>query len=347
MRILAAITVLAGLAAAPTQAEANRTVIDMAGRTVTIPANPQRISCFEVLCYEKFFLLRGTDRLVEAMRTDPPWLPVIAPSFAGMQQVEGTPNREELLAQNIDLILLRSAHLSAVGKIGVPAVVTQPPLELQYPDAAAFIETQKKMVRLMGEIIGGDGDRRAGDWCAYYDAHIAAIADRVRDVPPERRPRVYYVRGPAAVNTQGPNSDTYWYGTIAGARMIVDGLKLNGQGPMSLEEILRLDPDYVFVGRQYSPDLILNDPAWRNVSAVRNHRVIALPSGLFYWDGGIEGVLLADFIAKTLYLDRFADLDLGQAVQDFYGRFYGFAFTPDQLAKFLAGLTPDGVRRGY
>lgn len=340
--LVAALAYWASLAHAET-----RTVTDMAGRQVAIPSDPYRISCFEVLCYEKFFLLGAADRVAQIYRTDPPWMAVVDPAAAKIPKVEGTPNREALLEQGIDLIMLRSVHLPAVGAIGLPAVVSQPPLDAHFADAAAFMETQKRMIRLFGQIAGGDAVRRAEDWCAYYDAHITKLVERVRDVAAERRPRVYYLRGPAAVNTQGPNSDTYWYGQIVGANMIVGGMKLDGQGPMALEEILRLDPEYIFVGRQYSPDLVLKDPAWREVSAVRNHHVVPLPDGFSYWDGGTDGALLADFIAKTLYPDRFTDLDLAAELQGYYRKFYGFTFTPDQIELFLAGLPPSGRRRGY
>ena len=68
---------------------------------------------------------------------------------------------------------------------------------------------------------------------------------------------------------------------------------------------------------------------------------------MFYWDGSTEGMLLAEFMAKAMYPDRFADLDMGREVRSYYQTFYHFTFTDEQLSRFLAGSTPAGIRRGY
>jgi iron complex transport system substrate-binding protein len=328
---------------------ASRTVTDMAGRTVAVPDNPRRVACFEVLCYEKFFLLGAADRVADMYRTDPPWMRLIDPKAAERAKVEGVANREQLLGEGIDLVFLRydPAQLAGLAAVGLTAVVSQPPLTTAFANVQEFTATQKRMVRLFAQIIGGDAVARAERWCADYDARIAFVTARLADLPKGRRRRAYYLRGPAAVNTQGPTSNTYWYGMIGGANMIVEGTNLIGPAPMAIEEILRRDPEFIFVGRQYSPDLVLKDPAWQGVTAVKRGEVLQLPDGFFYWDGSTEGGLLAELIAKTLYPDRFRDLDIGKEVQDYYRTFYGFTFTPKQLQNFLAGLTPEGVRRGY
>src|SRR6185295_4194034 len=98
------------------------------------------------------------------------------------------------------------------------------------------------------KVIGGDAERKAEEWCTYYDERIGYLESRIANVTEARRPKAYYLRGPSATNTQGPHSNTYWYGLIGGANMIVKNLQLSGQGPMSMEEIVNLDPDYIFVG---------------------------------------------------------------------------------------------------
>jgi len=330
--------------------EAGRVIVDMADRKVTVPEQIHRAGCFEVLCYDKLFLLGGRGLVATMLRTDPPWMSTIDPNVARIPKVETeAPNREQVLADGIDIVFLRYNRLLLRGleSTGIPAVVSQPPLDTHFEDAVAFGNAQKRMVRLFGSIIGGAAVQKAEEWCAYFDERIQYVMKRVADVPQAKRPRAYYLRGPNATQTQGPGTNTYWYGRIAGADMISSDLPFNSQGPMSMEEILRRDPVFIFVGRQYSPGLVLNDARWRDVGAVKNHRVIALPDGLFYWDGSTEGVLLAELMAKTLYPDRFGDLDVPGEVRRYYKRFYGYEFTDDALAKFMRGLTPAGIRRGY
>jgi iron complex transport system substrate-binding protein len=327
--------------------ESNRRIVDMANRVVSLPEHIHRVACYEVLCYEKFFLLGGNNLVTAMYRTDPPWMSTIDPGVGLVDKVENAPNREELLANDDDIVFLRydRQQLRGLASVGIPTVVSQPPPRTRFRDAAAFGDTQKGMMRLFGNIIGGDAVRAAEDWCAYYDERISYVMKRTADIAPERRRRAYYLRGPQATNTQGPNSNTYWYGMIAGADMIVKDLTLDVQGPMSIEEIVSLDPEFIFVGRQYSHDLVLRDPRWKNISAIKNGHLIPLPAGMFYWDGSTEGILLAELMAKTIYPDHFGDLDMASEVRRYFNRFYRFEFTDDQLKKFMLGLTPSGIRR--
>lgn len=343
-----------GRHAASAVTASGRTVIDMAGRAVSVPDRINRVACLEVLCYEKFFLLGARGKVVEMNRTDPPWMSTIDPGVNYVPMVNapkrGEPlNREELLKDAVDIVFLNydGLQLRGLAAIGMPAVVSQPPLATQFKSATEFSDAQKRMVRLFAKVIGADAVRRAEQWCAYYDDRLGYLTARLADVPSAQRPRAYYLRGPHATTTQGPHSNTTWYGTIGGADMIVKKLPLNGPVPMSMEEIVRLDPEFIFVGRQYAPELVLNDPQWSGISAVKNHRVIPLPEGMFYWDGSTEGFLLAEFIAKALYPDRFADLDMAKEVRRYFMMFYNFEFTDDALGKFLRGLTPAGIRRNY
>jgi len=306
-------------------------------------------ACFEVLCYEKFFMLGGRGQVFAMYRTDPPWMSTIDANVSRIRKVENAPNREDLVSNGVDIVFLRydRAQLRSLEATGIPAIVSQPPLQTHFKDAAAFGDAQKRMVRLFGSVIGGDAVRSAEEWCAYYDERIGYVSARTANITGAERLKAYYLRGPRAINTQGPHSNTYWYGVIAGADMIVKNLQLNGQGPMAMEEIVDLDPDFIFVGRQYSPELVLNDPRWQGISAVKNHRVIPLPDGMFYWDGSMEGILLTQFIAKALYPDRFADLDMAAEVRGYFSKFYQFTFSDEEISKFMRGLTPTGTRRGY
>jgi iron complex transport system substrate-binding protein len=327
----------------------SRTIVDMAGRTVTVPERVSRVACVEVLCYEKFFLLGAAGKVAEMGETDPPWMSTIDPNVIHLPKVRESINREELLRDGVDIVFMRydQLRLRGLAAIGMPAVVSQPPLQTQFKSAGAFVEAQKRMVRLIAKVIGGDAVRRSEEWGAYFDERISYLTARIANIPESQRPRAYYLRGPSATTTQGPDSNTTWYGTIGGANMIARNLPLNGPVPISMEEIVNRDPEFIFVGRQYSPGLVLNDPKWSGVSAVKNHHVIPLPEGMFYWDGSTEGMLLAELVAKTLYPDRFIELDMAREVRRYFKTFYDFSFTDEQIDKFLRGLTPTGIRRNY
>ena len=127
--------------------------------------------------------------------------------------------------------------------------------------------------------------------------------------------------------------------------MVVKYAEAKGIAEVSLEQILVWDPEVIFVGRQYSPDLVLKDPRWRDVSAVRTGRVQVIPDGVFYWDSSSEGVLLLQYMAKILHPALFQDIDLEREVRDYYRAFYGYPLSHEEVVRLLQGQGPDGQRR--
>lgn len=323
----------------------SRMVIDLAGRQVEIPESVRRVACLEVLCYPKMFMFGADDRVVTMVRTAAPWMTRTNPRVSAIPSFLGTPDREDILAARADIAFVNVSYgLSAatLGGIGIPALVSQPPV---WPRTAeAFADDAKSMVRLFGQVLGGEAERRAEEWCAYFDERVGFVRGRIADIPADRRPKLYYVRGPSVLNTQSRGGYFNWVGEMAGARMVVNQSATAGKGEVSAESLIQWNPDIVVVGRQYPPRLVLDDPRWKDMAAVRSGRVHSTPEGVFYWDGGPEQVLLLQFLAKLLYPDRFADLNMEAEVRAYYARFYRYALGDDEVARLLDGRSPDGSR---
>ena len=345
--LLPACTLL--LALLPTDLQAARRVTDLAGNSVTIPQTPAKIACLEVLCYQKLFMLGAVSRVALMYETNAPWMWITNPAVAQIPKVQGDVSLEGLLAYHVDLIFFRydaGQWAPRFKALALPALISQP-LTSVNENVAQFIRSQHTMLRLFAAALGDPvSQQRAESWIRYHDEKVAMVQARIADVPAKARPRVYYLRGPDPLTTQGRGSNTFWYGELAGADMVAKRQgKMMVKGAISMEEMLQWDPEVIFVGRQYSPRLITDDPRWKTISAVKQHRVYLLPDGVFFWDGGIEGPLLMEFMAKRLYPSRFADLDLDAEVTDFYRRFYHFTMSRAQSQRLLAGLPPQGERQ--
>jgi len=324
-----------------------QTITDLAGRQISLPRQIARVACMEVLCYEKMFLLGQSPRVLRMLRTDPPWMERTNPAVSAIVKVDGEePNIEDLLQAKVDVVFLRydPKRLARLEEAGIPAVVSQPPTDSRYADAKAFAATQAAEMRLFGRILGGEAGAKAEDWCAWYEGKIAALLARTAAIPAGQRLRTYYLRGPDALITGTVHSNPYWYGEIGGADMVEKNLTGPGKGLVAMEAVIGWDPQVILVGRQYSTDLVLGDERWKDISARRNGQVIPLPNGVFYWDGSTEGALFAEFVAKTLYPDRFADLDMAAEVRGYFHLFYHYEMTAEEADRFLHGQGPDGRR---
>ncbi len=324
----------------------SRSVVDMIGRNVELPEKIERVACLEVLCYQKLLMLGAADRAVTMTITTAPWMAVADHHVETIEKVPTEPNFEDLLLKKTDVAFFAynaDRTMKKLASLGIPALISQP-VGRTALTAEEFSTDAKQAIRLFGQVLGGQALRRAEDWCAYFDEKTHFVAARLEAVPADRRPKLYYLRGPRALNTQGRGSNTFWYGEMAGADMVVKNLPLADKGLVSIEDMIRWNPDAILVGRQYSPDLALKDERWADIAAVRNGRVITSPEGVFYWDGGPEGVLLMLFLAKKLHPTLFADFDMKAEVKAYYARFYDFRLSDAQAELILQGRSPDGSR---
>lgn len=318
---------------------------DLAGRSVRLPENIRSVACLEVLCYPTLFMLGVEDRVEVMTRTTAPWLVATNAGAAAIAPVGTEADVEDLAARKIDLAFFSynvNRILPKLEAIRLPALVSQqtgkPPRTQE-----EYVARSKATIMLFGRAFGGEALVRAEDYCAWFDEKRAYVAARIAKIAPERRRKLFYVRGPRTQNTHNKFAYVYWLGVLAGAHMVVGDGAL-ASGPVNMEDILNWDPDVVIVGRQYPVDLVADDPRWRNVSALRHGEVHPSPAGVFYWDGGPESALMMLFIAKTLYPDLFPDIDMKAEITGFYARFYRFALTDDQAQKILLGESPDGSR---
>jgi iron complex transport system substrate-binding protein len=324
-----------------------RHVIDMAGRDVAIPEKVERIGCMTGASYEKAFLLGAGNKVVVKAATCPPWAERTNPIIKGIFSIKDShnPNMEELYRLNIEVMFYWDdpAYIEKLRDIGIASVIPQSS-RIKINSIGDFTEKIKNEVRLYGKIIGGDAEINASAWCTYYDRKVESVCDRINLVPLEQRPKVYYIRGPDALSTLGPEQNITWYGEMAGGCMVVKKSNVTNIAKVSMEQMLEWNPDVIFVGRQYSPELVLKDDRWKPVEAVKKKQVYIIPDGVFFWDSSSEGILLLEFMAKKLYPERFTDINMENEVDEYYNKFYHCNLTKNEIRLLLNGCGPDGKR---
>lgn len=345
--LLAALSLLAGCEKRESSVkEGERYVVDLAGRSVAIPERVGRVGCMTGASFEKALLVGGAGKVVVKAATCPPWARRVYPDANRITALANSHalNLEEFQRKRLDALFFWDdpSLLRRLAESGIPVLVPQPARSVT--SQSEFVKKQKGEVTLYGKVLGKDEEERAREWCRYYDAKVAMVLSRTKGIPSERRPKVYYVRGPKALNTHGADENISWYGEMAGGHMVVRESGAKGISESSMEQILLWNPEVILVGRQYPASLVLDDNAWRRVSAVRSGRVYETPDGVFWWDSGSEGVLLLLYMAKLFHPDLFADLDLHREVKEYYSHFYHVALSDQEVELLLAGKGPDGSR---
>jgi iron complex transport system substrate-binding protein len=331
---------IAGLSAsllAPRYARA-ATVSDSAGRTVPVPARVERV--FPAGPPAAIFLYTlAPDLLIgwpRANRREE--REFLLPDVGGRPEIGritgrgNTANLEVVLALKPDLIL-------DVGIVNPTYVSLADRVQQQTGIPYALLDGRFDAIpldyRTLGELIGRP---EQGESFARIAADIIeTIARRVNAIPPERRPRVYYARGPRGLETGLSGSINVE--TIEFVAQNVAGGTRGGLAIVSIEQVLLWNPDVIItIDRDFAAN-VWNDPAWAPVAAVRARRVHLSPKLPFGWvdfPPTVNRLIGLWWLAKILYPDLFPE-DLRALTRDFYSRFYHVTPSDAQIERVLAG----------
>jgi iron complex transport system substrate-binding protein len=248
---------------APAAVPPFREVVDEAGRTVRIPQPVLRIVSLAPSLTETLYALGIQDRL--AGDTDYCDYP---PEAQKKPKVGGAlnPSLEEIAALHPDLVLAtkglnRLDTVLALQTLNIPAYATDPHTVDQ------IISSTLRLAEILGvsdagATLAADLKRRLDD----LDEHLA-------NVPPRR---VLFVVWDEPLISVG--KDTFIADALrhAGATSIVESTQSWPQ--MSLEEVVRQQPDFLVFAESHSPtgsidlDALASRPGWRGLEAVRHRR---------------------------------------------------------------------------
>jgi iron complex transport system substrate-binding protein len=196
-------------------------------------------------------------------------------------------------------------------------------------------------LRLLGRVLGEE--KRGAMLAEYYENALRDIKERVSRTKPEERPRVYYGRGPAGLQTGLAGSINVEVLGYLGARNVADDSK-GGLAQVSLEQVLAWNPEVILTSDPNFYAAVWKDARWQNVAAVKSKRVHLsphLPFGWFDFPPGANRLLGMYWAGKLLYPAAFPE-DLRPRVIEFHRHFYHQPPTAAQLEALLGepGVLP-------
>ncbi len=331
---------IAGLSAAilaPPLARA-ATVTDGAGRAVPVPARVERVFPAGPPAAILLYTLAPELLLGWPRANRPHEREFLLPDVGSRPEVGritgrgNTANLEAVLALKPDLILdvgsVNATYVSLAERVQQQTGVPYALLDGRFDGIALGYRT-------LGALIGR---REQGEaFARSAEDTIRTITQRVAAIPPERRPRVYYARGPRGLETGLGGSINVE--TIELIAQNVAGGTRGGLANVSIEQVLLWDPDVIVTIDQDFAANVLTDPSWAPVAAVAARRVHLSPKLPFGWvdfPPSVNRLIGLWWLARILYPDLFPE-DLRARTREFYARFYHV--TPDdaQIDLVLAG----------
>lgn len=288
-------------AAAPTQKQAanNSTlqIKDGTGRTVVIPAKPQRVVSLSPSYLELIDAVGGT--VVGRPTAKNGKVPA---SMAKATEVGLTynVNMELVVGLKPDLVLAgKNQHAKFVKLLESNKIPT-----LEYN--AKTIAEVKQLLTDLGKIYGTADKAQAA--CAKLDSDIKAVKDKL----PKEKKRIAIMFATAnSVTVSGSKSIAGNISDILGFENVA-AKALQGKSektPYSMEALLEQNPDIIFITSMGKPEEIENrlqndfkkNPAWNSLKAVQQKHIYVLPENLFLLNPGIHYPEAVQFMAKQVY----------------------------------------------
>jgi len=238
---------------------------DQLDRRVKVRFPPHRIVSMAPSVTEMLFAIGLEDEIVGV--TDYCNYPPAAlkkPKIGGYYN----PNLEAILSLNPDLVVATAdgynrGVVDKLSSLGISCYVINP----QTVDG--ILDTLIELGQVTGKV------KKARETVERLRERVEAIRSRVREIPPDRRVKVFYCIGPTELWTAG--SGTYIDDLIekAGGVNIAHGSKQHWF-QFSGEELIRDNPDVIIVAGMISNDKAVDLPLWskyRSVKAVKERRI--------------------------------------------------------------------------
>ncbi len=173
-------------------------------------------------------------------------------------------------------------------------------------------------------------EQRGEEYIAACERLVRLVTERTAPIPLENRLKVMFV-GPKNIYTAATGQ--MLQNTLleaAGGRNVAASLK-GFWAAVSPEQIAAWNPDVIFLGSSldsYGADTVFSNRQFATVPAVRNRRVYVFPSNIGWWDYPAPHCVMGMvWAAKTLYPERFRDVDVKAIADGFYAKYLGYSFT--------------------
>ena len=333
-------TAPANLQALP--AAVTREVIDAAGRHVTLPSMVARVADPWHANNAMVLMLGGADKLVatSAQAQSQPWLRRLYPRIERVPaafNAAGEINLETLVGTRPQVMLMAydgtlPKWLDSVDAYHIPVVLM--------PNTS--LDALKTTALLTGEVLGSRELEAARQYVAYFDDNIRRVLKVTEGLAAGDRPKVLHTASAGILSIDGRHTVIDDWINIAGG---VNAATVEGNGrPVSMEQVAAWDPDVIIVGSAPNPQnrrAILADPRWHGITAVKEGKVFANPSGAYLWDRhSAEAALQVLWAAKLLHPADFAALDLAKETRAFYARFFHRTLNDAEVASILNSIPP-------
>lgn len=323
----------------------SRTVVDATGREITVPGEIERVVIMSSMPLCSVYCMAGGDpdklvgltpesknAAVNSFLSQVADLSDVSTAFAEGEAV----NIEEVMNLNPDVVFYNTWHTgdaaaaAQLEELGVACVGFT-------TDIPSAIESVNTWATLIGQVMGTE---MQADKIVEYGMEVEKmVKDRVAQIPEaERRSALILTNYNASgITAAGTTFGRYWLETI-GAENVA--MELDSKvAPVSLEQIYAWNPDVIFLNsfsaftaEDIATNNVIAGHDWSGLASVQNGDFYKMPLGMYYWFPPCSDSPLAlQWMAKHLYPELFADIDMDAEIKEYFKEFYGVTLSDEDL----------------
>jgi len=324
------------------------TVTDMIGREVTvIPGSYTRVVCIGAGALRMYSyigdvnLLAGVEDIDNTTLSERPMMfdSVARPYILAYGDVFNTlpscgvggpmaqaAEAEKILSCNPDIVISEFEDVEKSDalqeQLGVPVIT------LSAGSKGVFDDKFYGSMSLLGKVFGEE--EKAAQLVTYVQDEAAAISARVADIPEEEKPSVYICGlGNWGTTDHLMTAENYVSFEIAGVKNVLKDLGIQGIGPIEEEKFVELGEqmDIIIMDaaavKNIKP-LYAEDPTMFDTCKAWTEGEVYLEMAYNAYYTNYEIALINTwFIAKTVYPEQFADIDLTAKTNEVTKQFLG------------------------
>lgn len=296
-----------------------QTITDMAGRTVEIPTNIERVACQSSTCEAAIISLEKADLLVGTTdyTEEDSYAFKLFPELSKVAKLSDDMSIEEMLKRKVQVVFVKDENkISKYEEAGLPVIY----VELD------TVAGTKEGLKIIGKAIGVE---EAAQKCVDYINNMEQLVKERFSGTNAISFSAYYSRAKYANSnllTTYAAGHIYseWIGLSGGAVITKDMALAETKGGVMIngEELISANPDIIFVGGYYRNSVYqnaLDGEYGEMLNAIKNQNIYVIPMSVTDWSvGSCELGLTMLWCAQKVAPDLFSDINMVDEVVNFY-----------------------------
>ncbi|SHE97044.1 iron ABC transporter substrate-binding protein [Caloramator proteoclasticus] len=312
-----------------------KVITDLLGREVKIKENVERVVAIGPGALRLYIYVGGKDKIVgieEFEKKNAKGRPYIIANkelidlpVVGLGGPNNPPDPEKIVAVKPDVIFTTYAKDKAEAdnlqnKTGIPVIA------ISYGKTSLFDNAVNESLRLIGKVI--NKEERANQVVDFIENAKKDLEKRTADIKDENRPTVYIgalgMKGMHGIeSTQGK----YSLFTALNIKNLADETGKTGSVMIDKEKLVEWNPNIIFIDlgglEIVKQDYSKNTKFYDSLTAFKEGNVYSQLPYNFYSTNIDTALVNAYFIGKTVYPERFNDINIKEKAEDIYKFFVG------------------------